>query len=203
MSIDEKRFRLVGITLTGSTRVPKAACGSLTSAAMPLSVLVTVGTTQFAALTDYVTEPATLEALRTSGVTSLTVQHGHAALSLPATTPSHPALTAFSFTPQLREHLAAADVVVAHAGAGTIVEAVALRKRLLVVVNNALMHNHQTELADAMRRRGCCVVTSAAALRDEFVEKLTQAIALDVDAARPPERVPYALAHVLRQQLSE
>lgn len=44
----------------------------------------------------------------------------------------------------------AAALVVSHAGAGSIFEALRAGKPLLVVTNSALMDNHQSELADAL-----------------------------------------------------
>ena len=46
-----------------------------------------------------------------------------------------------------------ADMILSHAGAGTVMEALRLRKKLVVVVNNLLMNNHQTELAGALAER--------------------------------------------------
>ena len=47
-----------------------------------------------------------------------------------------------------------ADLILSHAGAGTVMEALRLKKKLVVVINTLLMDNHQTELAGAMAKRG-------------------------------------------------
>jgi UDP-N-acetylglucosamine transferase subunit ALG13 len=44
-----------------------------------------------------------------------------------------------------------ADLVISHAGAGSVLEALHAHKSLLVVVNDSLMDNHQTELAHKMQ----------------------------------------------------
>ena len=49
----------------------------------------------------------------------------------------------FKFAPGLEEHLARARLVVSHAGAGSVFEALRLGKPLVVVVNDTLMDNHQ------------------------------------------------------------
>ena len=45
-----------------------------------------------------------------------------------------------------------ADMIISHCGAGSVLEAISLRKFLIVVVNSTLQGNHQTELADAGRQ---------------------------------------------------
>ena len=50
--------------------------------------------------------------------------------------------------------------VLLSAGSGSILEALSLGKRLVVVVNEELMGNHQTELADQMAALGVLVRTN-------------------------------------------
>ena len=52
---------------------------------------------------------------------------------------------AFPFTPSLDTQMKKAHLVVSHAGSGSVFEALKLRKRLVVVVNDALMDNHQVQ----------------------------------------------------------
>ena len=62
----------------------------------------------------------------------------------------------FDFAPSLADEMLAADLVVSHAGSGSVFEALGMRKPLLVVVNDALMDNHQAELAEELGKRGTC-----------------------------------------------
>ncbi len=62
----------------------------------------------------------------------------------------------FRFKPTLSENMAAADLIICHAGAGSITEALSLQKKVMVVVNNTLMDNHQLELARAVVAKGYC-----------------------------------------------
>lgn len=55
----------------------------------------------------------------------------------------------FEFTPSLAELMAGADLVVSHAGSGSVFEALAAGKALVAVPNAALMANHQARPAAA------------------------------------------------------
>ncbi|CEP63607.1 N-acetylglucosaminyldiphosphodolichol N-acetylglucosaminyltransferase catalytic subunit ALG13 LALA0_S08e06458g [Lachancea lanzarotensis] len=61
----------------------------------------------------------------------------------------------FAFTTDieglLRVH---ADLVISHAGTGSILDALRLHKRLVVVANTGLMDNHQLQITDRLRSRG-------------------------------------------------
>ncbi|KDN35318.1 glycosyltransferase family 1 protein [Tilletiaria anomala UBC 951] len=68
-------------------------------------------------------------------------------------------ITLFKFAPNLRACMEAADVVISHAGSGTILEVLRLppisrtrahERQLIVVPNSSLMDNHQVELAEAL-----------------------------------------------------
>lgn len=78
----------------------------------------------------------------------------------------------WKFKPSLKKDLEASDLVISHAGAfrvhsflkkfgvdshtgsGSILDALRLYKPLIVVPNPTLLHNHQTELAEALEQRG-------------------------------------------------
>jgi beta-1,4-N-acetylglucosaminyltransferase len=44
----------------------------------------------------------------------------------------------------------AAYMIISHAGSGSILEALSLDKKLLIVINSSLMDNHQSELANEL-----------------------------------------------------
>ena len=72
-------------------------------------------------------------------------------------------------------------LLISHAGAGSILEGLRLRKLLLVVVNDQLMHNHQQELAHALAEQKHLVATTPSRLRDELQQMLQ----------KPPALLPY------------
>ncbi|CDF36408.1 unnamed protein product [Chondrus crispus] len=165
---------------------------------MGLHALVTVGSTSFPVLTDYMLTSPALAHLHALGVHTLTVQHGAAALqAVPESCPLR--VEAFPYTPDLAAHLDVADLVLSHAGAGTISEGLDKKKRMLVVVNDALMDNHQTELAAAMAERGCCVMITANQLRERFHDAAEKAINLTEEDICPPEKNQTAFAALLAQ----
>lgn len=160
-------------------------------------LVVTVGSTQFPALSDAVLSPAVLEILPGLGIASVTVQAGSAEIPVHArggeityTTRDggYVRVRTLRYTRDAVEMdalLKGADVVVSHAGeclstvfrsikrrdgstahcsfrgsswltpgSGSILTALRMGKPLLVVPNEALMDNHQVELADALQKEG-------------------------------------------------
>lgn len=56
----------------------------------------------------------------------------------------------FTLVPSLADYISRADLVVSHAGAGSLFEALRAGKKVLAVPNGALMDNHQVELASEL-----------------------------------------------------
>lgn len=52
----------------------------------------------------------------------------------------------FKYAPNLEAYMRSADVIISHAGSGSLFEAMRMGKPLIAVPNSILMHNHQAEL---------------------------------------------------------
>ncbi|KAJ3170343.1 hypothetical protein HDU88_008971 [Geranomyces variabilis] len=136
-------------------------------------VFVTIGTTRFDALVNEVCTIEFLAMLRSKDYTSLTLQHGNSPMpALPtADVGGGPfPVTAYAFRTDLSQDIATAALVISHAGAGLILETLDAGKPLIVVVNRALMDDHQTELAVALAEKEVLVWTDA----DGLVETVEQ-----------------------------
>ncbi|KAG0314359.1 hypothetical protein BGZ97_009359 [Linnemannia gamsii] len=72
-------------------------------------------------------------------------------------------VTTYTYKASLREDMEEADLIISHAGSGSILEALRLNKKLVVVVNEDLMDNHQQELGSALHEQHylvCCTVST-------------------------------------------
>eukprot|EP01071_Lankesteria_metandrocarpae_P000016 Lankesteria_metandrocarpae@DN10022_c0_g1_i1.p1 len=124
------------------------------------SVFVTVGTTRFPELVSAVLAEGFTDLLLTLGYESLVVQGGSDVAadsyscnrSLTATGSDRRIqdlhIQLFSYKESIADDVADADVVITHAGAGSILQTLRAQKKCLAVVNSALMGNHQLELAE-------------------------------------------------------
>ncbi len=128
---------------------------------MPGMVFVTVGTTKFDALIQAVDTTDVAEALVSKGYKKLVIQKGagnyQVQMLVPAGSRSHQLsnglqVQVFEFAPSIADYMKAADLIISHAGSGSIFEALRLGKPLVAVPNAILMDNHQAELAEHLAR---------------------------------------------------
>ncbi|XP_003391987.1 PREDICTED: UDP-N-acetylglucosamine transferase subunit ALG13 homolog, partial [Amphimedon queenslandica] len=128
------------------------------------SVLVVVGTTKFEDLIKAVSEKRFQKLLFSKGYTHLSIQIGHGEYT-PADSESGSGreegliVDWFRFKPTLANDMTEASLIISHGGSGTIFESLSLRKALVVVINETLMNNHQTELASRLAKDGHLVYT--------------------------------------------
>lgn len=65
----------------------------------------------------------------------------------------------FKYKSTLDDVVNSSELVIGHAGAGTILQALRSNKKLIVVINERLMNNHQKELGDACSNKQYCLST--------------------------------------------
>jgi beta-1,4-N-acetylglucosaminyltransferase len=118
-------------------------------------VFVTVGSTLFDALVKAVTTHECLQVLQSHGYSSLVIQLGKGTFLPPKGTGEEENVKVEYLTsaPDLVDQIGTAGLVISHAGSGSIFETLRARKPLVVVVNNLLMDNHQSELAEELSER--------------------------------------------------
>lgn len=143
------------------------------------SIFVTVGTTLFDPLIQTISDSKFHDIISSRDYNRLTVQYGKGNHEpFPSKTPiisnsdnndrnSNEILMcqSYRFKPSLEEDMSQANLIISHAGAGSIMEGLAQcrnRKnvKLIVVINSKLMNNHQQELADALESRGHLICIS-------------------------------------------
>ncbi|KJE95496.1 hypothetical protein CAOG_005945 [Capsaspora owczarzaki ATCC 30864] len=69
-------------------------------------------------------------------------------------------IEAYRFKPSLSKDMEHAELIIAHGGAGTILEALRADRKLIVVINEDLLGNHQHELAGQLSANGHLLQTS-------------------------------------------
>lgn len=112
--------------------------------------LVTVGSTQFNSLIEAMDSEVIFRALAKRGITRLLVQKGTSSYQMRLSSAHGVTVEVFAYRPRLHEVLRDAALIISHAGAGTILEALEYKRPLIVVPNRALMSDHQLELAEAL-----------------------------------------------------
>ncbi|KAJ1526361.1 hypothetical protein ONE63_009509 [Megalurothrips usitatus] len=113
-------------------------------------VFATVGTTKFDLFIRTLTNDDVLRELAHRGYTSLTVQYGNGSFEPWSGFREGIKVECYRFKDSILKDIKDADLVISHAGAGTCLEALEHHKKLIVVVNESLMDNHQTELAEKL-----------------------------------------------------
>lgn len=106
-------------------------------------VFVTVGTTRFSSLVRFFDQVAV--------GCDVVLQHAE-----PAFVPTH--ARGFAFAPSVREWHAWADVVVTHAGAGSVYDLLEQQRRIVVVPNLERADKHQLDLAGYVERQRYAMV---------------------------------------------
>jgi beta-1,4-N-acetylglucosaminyltransferase len=103
-----------------------------------MNIFVTVGTTKFDSLIRY------LDSLPIINLHEITCQISKAATYIPKN------FKYFDFSDQIDEYYKAADLVITHAGAGSIFRLLEFRKKIIIVPNMERSDKHQLDIARYM-----------------------------------------------------
>ncbi|KAI9510237.1 glycosyltransferase family 1 protein [Russula earlei] len=146
-----------------------------------MRVLVTVGSTKFDALVGAALSQPVLDALIQKGYSDIVVQCGDSHVDEFGPTDVERKvrrhgldIDVWRFKPRLDEEYDAADLIIGHAGSGTILDVLRRGKRLIIVPNPTLLDNHQEDMAHAMGELGHAKVSR--------VNELARSV-MDLDAS--------------------
>lgn len=120
-----------------------------------MNLFVTVGSTRFDRLIESIfNNSALIKALIKYKFDSITVQHGSGdAPIIPINQGIN--IKCLDYCNDINELLKKADLIITHAGAGTILECLRMKnKRIIAITNDTLMHDHQQELAFKLYEQG-------------------------------------------------
>ncbi|XP_014664298.1 PREDICTED: UDP-N-acetylglucosamine transferase subunit ALG13 homolog [Priapulus caudatus] len=118
------------------------------------SVFVTVGTTCFDRLIMTVITPDFCKVLHSIGYDKVVLQAGRGIFDSDVKMVEGLQLEYYRFKNSIADDIGSADLVISHAGAGTVLETLDAGKPLIVVINEELMGNHQLELAEQLYTNG-------------------------------------------------
>mmetsp|Transcript_11180 Transcript_11180/g.20233 ORF Transcript_11180/g.20233 Transcript_11180/m.20233 type:complete len:179 (+) Transcript_11180:103-639(+) len=159
------------------------------------TVFVTVGTTEFNALIKVIDSAAFLRVIKQRGYNKLVIQKGKGTYwpeyllgkklgSTQSGRKDEINIECFDFAPTLGAIMKSSDLIISHAGSGSIFESLTLNRPLIVVPNPILMDNHQVELGEQLEEMGHLVCT--------LLERLIQT----VEDFEPSKLVPYQASDV-------
>ncbi|KIJ44085.1 glycosyltransferase family 1 protein [Sphaerobolus stellatus SS14] len=120
-----------------------------------MRAFVTVGATaEFDLLVESIISSNVLEALQKKGYDELVIQVGPSTrFGVLSEQREGISLDMWKLKPTLKDDFEKSDLIISHAGSGSILDALRLHKPLIVVPNPALLDNHQSELALALEKR--------------------------------------------------
>lgn len=153
-------------------------------------IFVTVGTTLFPELIEAVVSEEILAILSKYHCKDLVLQYG-AGHHIQSDQIEHIRKEfgikahCFDYKATIQPDIFASDLVISHAGAGSCIEVLTAQKPLIVVVNDNLMHNHQTELAEQLAADGhllSCLPKTLANTLDDLDRKIQSLVPYEQDS---------------------
>ncbi|PAV23675.1 glycosyltransferase family 1 [Pyrrhoderma noxium] len=128
-----------------------------------MHVLLTVGSTHFDELVNECLSKSVLDVLQRRGVSSFSIQCGKYDIESRLGKNADGVwrlqdagiqMEIWRYKPTLNKEYNRADLVISHAGSGTILDVLRLRKPLVVISNPTLLDDHQSDLASELDKSG-------------------------------------------------
>lgn len=148
-----------------------------------MRVLVTVGSTRFDALVETTLSQPVLSVLSQKSYSDVVVQCGNSRVDELGSTDVEGIVHKYGvdvkiwrFKPSLDEEYDAADLVIGHAGSGTILDVLRRGKPLIIVPNPTLLDNHQEDMAHAMGALNYAKVSTVSGLSQSIADLDTSKI---------------------------
>lgn len=177
-----------------------------------LTLFVTVGSTSFDELVAKVLQGESIKQMLELGFTKLIMQIGKSQYDRErlaqlrfeiAEDPSRDfEVELYDFKSSISGDIKRANVIVGHAGAGTCLETLRNGKRLLIVVNEKLMDNHQRELADQLSCDNLVVQTTVARFNDDLTRICNSETKLNKFPPRDPAKFEQIFDEALKKVTS-
>ncbi|GIX93806.1 UDP-N-acetylglucosamine transferase subunit ALG13 homolog [Caerostris darwini] len=137
---------------------------------LTMSLFITVGSTSFDELIQTVTSLEVIKTLARKGFKKVILQIGRGTVIPPKSDIIE--IEWFRYKDSISQNIKEASFIIGHAGAGTILESLIENKPLIAVLNENLMDNHQTELAQQMAIDGYLAYCSCSNLLETLKQCL-------------------------------
>lgn len=124
---------------------------------MDKQVLVTVGTTKFEDLIINLDKPKFYQLLDSFGFSNLVIQIGqgeHIPSAFTSLQLKKLKVEVVKLIPNFENVIKQSDFVITHCGAGSLLESLKNKKKVIGIINEKLMDNHQIELASQLKEDG-------------------------------------------------
>ncbi|RCK60683.1 UDP-N-acetylglucosamine transferase subunit ALG13 [Candida viswanathii] len=113
-------------------------------------------------------------------------------------------IVAFPYDSNISDFINKSDVVISHAGTGSIIDTLRNNKKLIVVVNDKLMDNHQSEIANEFAKLQYCLSYAVGDLaRDKFFDGLKGLLNDEIMLKRFPEVDGSIVETVISEELEK
>lgn len=169
-----------------------------------MKVFVTTGTTYpYKKLIQTALSPQVLEHFESLGYTDIVIQFGNGGQDVYEqgleNARKYPKLTVTGFTlsDEIHMYIKQSDLIISHGGTGSILDALRASKRLIAVINQDLMDNHQAEIADQFSSRGYLLVSEPDP--GSLVAALQKSKTFDFTPMPPPDT--WKLASIIDEEV--